>query len=101
MGFRDRPFLSVPGYRATSDCSALQPPSEIFVSFPQALCKGLSLNCEDIQAVATLQGGAGGGRGRAGVPHTLDCLRAVLVEEAVWARRVPREPCTAVGPEPR
>lgn len=58
-----------------------QPPSEVCdVSLPRALCKGLGLSCEDMQA------------GLWSVRHTLHCLHEMLVGEAAWVRNRPWSP---------
>lgn len=96
-GSSDMPFLSVPGHRATCDSSVLALLSELCdVSFPQSLCEGLALSCEDTQAVLasqvpTCQGPAGVGWWEGCLTH-MTCVHVVLAEEASLVRGVPQSP---------
>lgn len=80
----------------------LQPPSEVCdVSFPQALCKGLSLSCEDVQAVSTSQGPAIAGLTVSSFMTLTVCVRGCLGKQlGQGVYLVPLSPTTAVGPEP-
>lgn len=94
-GSSDMPFLGVPGHRATSDSSVLALLSELCdVSFPQSLCEGLALSCEDTRAVLasqvpTCQGPAGAGCWEGCLTH-MPCVHVMLAEEASLVRVCPR-----------
>lgn len=80
----------------------LQAPSEVCdVSFPQALCKGLSLSCEDVQAVSTSQGPAIAGLTVSSFMTLTVCVWGCLGKQlGQGVYLVPLSPTTAVGPEP-